>query len=66
MHTYEKYRKWMKEKEEDRVAVGKPPYTKAQKAQRLIAVEGRALQEIRYYQRGNNPVVSKAFLARLA
>ena len=61
---YERYLRKQKEKEVDRALAGQPPWTEAQRARRMIAVDNRALQEVRYYQRGTNLLVPKAAMAR--
>ena len=43
---------------------GRPPLTEAQKARKLIASDAKALQEIRYYQRGTENLVPKAAMVR--
>ena len=63
-YRYDTYRRKVQVHYREEEGKGKAPLTDAQKARKLIAVGAKALQEIRYYQRGTERLVPKAAMAR--
>ena len=63
-YRYDTYRQKMEQHYKALEEEGRPPLTEAQKARKLIASDAKALQEIRYYQRGTENLVPKAAMVR--